>query len=237
MKIICSICARGGSEGLKNKNIKFMNGKPLIVWSIEQALRSKYIDKVIISTDSKDIADIAIKAGADVPELRPKKLSGNNVEKFLVMKYIFDLACKFYNKQFEYLIDLDCTNPLRDTSDIDSMIEFFTVNKKKGDMILTTAEARKNPFFNLLIKNTNGHLDICLKDKKNVIRRQDAPSVLEHVASIYIMKNEYLKKSNSLFEGKVLGYDIGQEKSFDVDNEFDWEIISYLMRKKNVYKK
>ena len=236
MKIICSICARGGSEGVKNKNIKLMNGKPLIVWSIEQAFQSKFIDKVIISTDSEAISKIASKAGADVPSLRPENLSGNNVEKFLVMKHIFEVACKFYKKEFDYLIDLDCTNPLRDTLDIDQMLEYFHENRDLADMILTITEARKNPYFNLLERNPDGYLNVCIKDKDNIIRRQDAPSVLEHVASIYIMKSEYLKNSNSLFDGKVLGYDIGQEKSFDIDNKFDWDLISYLLRKKNAKK-
>jgi len=234
MKIICSICARGGSEGVKNKNIKHLHGKPLIVWSIEQALGSKFIDKVIVSTDSPQIASIAKKAGAIVPELRPIDLSGNAVEKFKVMKYIFETSCVFFQEDFEILLDLDCTNPLRESIDIDNLVESFLKEYNKNvDLMFTVCEARKNPYFNLLEKSIEGKLIVSKKLESNIIRRQDAPSVFEHVASIYAIKKEYLKTANSLLEGFAVGFDIGQEKSFDIDSEFDWEIIEYLMRKKN----
>ena len=234
MKIIGTICARGGSQGVKHKNIKCLNGKPLIVWSIEHALKSKYIQSVVVSTDSQKIAEISVNAGAVVPELRPLSLSGNAVEKFKVMKYVFDLSCKYFKVDFDLLVDLDCTNPLRNSIDIDNLIENFSRKiHDNSDLMFTVCDARKNPYFNLLEKNNDGRLEVSKKLNNNIIRRQDAPKVYEHVASIYAIRKKYLQKANSLLEGYAVGFDIGQEKSFDIDNDFDWKIIEFLMSKKN----
>ena len=124
-KILFSICARGGSKGLPNKNISDFMGKPLIAITIEQALKSSFCDDIYISTDSKEIAKTSIDYGAKFIELRPKKLADDHCSKFEVWKYHLDYVEDYLKTSFDYFFDLDCTCPLRPKGDIDNMISSF----------------------------------------------------------------------------------------------------------------
>lgn len=233
MKILCVIGARGGSKGLPGKNIRIIHGKPLIVWSIEQALSVKRIDKLIVSTDSKDIADIAQAAGAEVPFMRPHDLSGPEVGKFQIWQHALKECENHYDCNFDILVDLDCTNPLRDTWDIDNAIEQFIMSRKRSvDAVFTVCKARKNPYFNMVERDNNGALKMSKSLNNTVLCRQKAPEVFDHVASIYVLSSAYVKRSNHLLDGHAEGYDIGFEKSFDIDSSTDADIVEFLMKKK-----
>ena len=233
MTVLCVIGARGGSEGLPGKNIKLLLGKPLIVWTIEAALLTPEIDRVVISTDSKEIATISKKAGAQVPFIRPKELSGSEVGKFQVWKHALDQCEYYYDEEYEIYLDLDCTNPLRDVNDISNVIyQFRNSRKNKVDAIFSVCEARKNPYFNMLEKDRRGAMRMSKTKGQTVIARQNAPKVFEHVASIYAIDPVYIKKENHLLSGHAEGYDIGIEKSLDVDSNFDFCLVEYLMKKK-----
>jgi len=233
MTVLCVIGARGGSQGLPGKNIKDLLGKPLIAWTIEAALKTPEIDKVIVSTDSKEIASVARKFGAETPFFRPDYLSGSEVGKFDVWKHALQACEDYYNEEYEIFIDLDCTNPLRDPSDISNIIKQLRDSIVRGvDTVFTICEARKNPYFNLVEKLDDGSLGMSKTLGNTVIRRQDAPSVYEHVASIYAMLPKHIKKKDHLLSGYAEGYDIGFEKSLDVDSEFDFRLVEYLMKMK-----
>ena len=237
MSKLCVIGARGGSQGLPNKNIKKLLGIPLIEWSIKPALMIEEIDHAAVSTDSEEIAKISKNAGADVPFLRPKELAEPDVGKFDVFKYSLNAFEKFYNQSFSTYIDLDCTNPLRDLDDIKNCIQLFNKEKNNGiDGVFTTCNARKNPYFNLLEKNQRGYLEISKPLKQKILSRQKAPVVYEHVACIYVLSAEYVRISSHLLDGNMIGYDIGQRKSYDIDSEHDFEIIEFLMNQKNLEK-
>ena len=229
-KVLCVIGARGGSEGVPQKNIRNLLGKPLIAWSIEQALASKYVDRVIVSTDCLEIADIAIANGATVPFFRPFELSTSDVGKFSVFKHAIATCSQIYEEEFEVYLDLDCTNPLRTVSDIDNSIELFENAKALGaDGVFSVCEARKNPYFNLVEPDVDGFLDFSKRLSPPVVRRQDVPKVYEHVASIYVLDPAYVMSSSNLLDGRLIGYDIGQDKSIDIDSEFDFKLVEYLM--------
>lgn len=233
MKTICVISARGGSRGLPGKNIREMLGKPLIVWSIEQALATKEIDRVVVSTDSEAIAEIARAAGAETPFIRPDYLSSSEAGKFGVFKHALQACEDHYAETYDLYVDLDCTSPLRDVSDISACIAQFHKRKIHGvDGVFSICEARKNPYFNLLEADNEGALKICKKLPGTIVRRQDAPPVYEHVASIYTLSPDYIRKANYLLDGHTEGYDIGSEKSLDVDSDFDFLLIEYLMKRK-----
>ena len=231
MSIVCVISARGGSAGVKNKNIRIINGKPLIVWSIEQALLTPEIDEVFVSTDSSEIKKIALKHGAKVPFKRPKNLSNSTAPKFKVWKHALRKIEKLI-PDIECYVDLDCTSPLRDVSDITAAIYQYKRNKNKIDVVFSVCAARKNPYFNLVEKNESGYLRVSKPLKKRIIRRQDCPEVLEHVASIYVMSPEFIKSKENLDEGRSEGYKIDYEKSFDIDSELDFKIVSFLLADK-----
>lgn len=227
---VCVIGARGGSKGLKNKNIKQLLGKPLIAWSIETALQSKYIDEVYISTDCKDIAETAKRYGAKVEFMRPDELANDSAGKWEVWQHALSELNKLKDGNIDTYIDLDCTSPLRDVSDIDRAIELYETSKCDG--VFSVCEARKNPYFNVIEANSDGFFEMSKTLANPIVRRQDAPKVYEHVASIYVMGADYIKNGTGLLSGKTIGYDIGQEKCFDVDSELDFELVEYFMRKK-----
>jgi len=233
MSILCVIGARGGSQGLPNKNIRPLLGVPLIAWSIRQASQTPEIARVVVSTDSSAIADAARSAGADVPFMRPTELAGPAVGKFQVWQHALAACETHYRERYEAVVDLDCTNPLRDPADISAAIRQFRSGRARGvDAVFTICEARKNPYFNLVEPDTAGALRMSKSLGPTVVSRQAAPPVYEHVASIYVLDPDYLRHANHLLDGHAEGYDIGQAKSFDIDSEFDFRIIEMLMRDK-----
>ncbi|MDB2411933.1 acylneuraminate cytidylyltransferase family protein [Litoricolaceae bacterium] len=227
------IGARRGSQGLKSKNSKCMLGKPLIQWSIEQALQCGEIDKVFISTDDPDIADLAISLGCEVPGLRPGDLATSEVGKFQVWQHSL---CEFMNNECDIFVDLDCTSPLRDVSDITNAIKLYRDRDSTVDAVMSVAESRKNPYFNMVEERLDGTLMISkLENDKRFIRtRQTSPRVLDHVASIYVLDPGFIRRCSHLMEGRLIGYDIGVDKSFDIDSAFDFALVEFLMRRKHV---
>lgn len=234
MTILCVIGARGGSQGLPGKNIRPMLGKPLITWSIEQARAAPEISRVVVSTDSPAIAEVARAAGADVPFLRPAELSGPTVGKFQVWQHAIEACSGHFGETYEAYVDLDCTSPLRDAADISRAIAQFRAARPRGvDAVFSVCKARKNPYFNLVERNEQGALKVSKPLPGKVLARQTAPAVFEHVASVYVLAPDYLRSAQHLLDGFTEGYDIGEEKSLDVDSEFDFELIEYLMKRKH----
>lgn len=219
---------------MPGKNIRKLLGKPLIVWSIEQALQVEQIDRVIVSTDSLEIAEIARNAGAEVPFMRPAELAASDVGKFQVWQHALRAAEEHYDCCYDILVDLDCTNPLRDQWDIDNAINQFRSGRARGvDAVFSVCKARKNPYFNIVEKNDQGGMKISKEIDKRVVCRQGAPEVFDHVASIYVLARDYLKSASHLLDGHAEGYDIGEEKSFDIDSLLDARIVEFLMREKH----
>lgn len=226
---ICVIGARGGSKGVAGKNIRPLLGKPLIAWSIEQALQCPEIDRVVVSTDSPAIADAARQFGADVPFMRPAELANDAAGKWEVWQHALAACEAHYGETVALFVDLDCTSPLRDVDDISKAIAQFRASDV--DAVFTVCEARKNPYFNML-EVVDGYQRICKQLPKPIVRRQDAPKVYEHVASIYVLSPDYLRRGTGLLSGRTQGYDIGANKSLDIDSEFDFELIEYLMKRR-----
>lgn len=235
IKILCVISARGGSLGIKNKNIINFCGEPLITWSINQALKSKYISSVYISTDSLKIAKVAKKYGAKVLFLRKKRFSSKNSSKFLTWKNALFEIENHLNEKFDFFLDLDCTNPLRSSIDIDRFI-MYAKKLKNFDSLITIAKSRKNPYFNMIEKNKSGLLKVSKKLAKWPTSRQTAPIVYDQVASMYMLKTSYLRKSNSLYDGRVRGYILKDFQNFDIDSELDLEIITNIFKLKYLNK-
>ena len=144
-KFLAIIPARGGSKGLPGKNIKEICNKPLIAWSIEAGLKSKYLDEVSVSTDYESIANISKEYGANVPFLRPENLASDTATSFDAVKYSIDYYKNELGKEFDYIVLLEPTSPLREDSDIDNMIEKLIENKEKFDSIISMGEVHEHP--------------------------------------------------------------------------------------------
>lgn len=237
-KILCVIGARGGSQGVPGKNIRPLLGKPVIEWAIEKALRIPGIDRVVISTDSEEIAHISRQAGAEVPFIRPSNLALSNTGKFQVWQHALQACEIFYKTTYDLYIDIDCTNPLIETNDIKGALQFFLDLRKEArhpDAVFTVSEARRNPYFNLIEPNPEGLMKMSKSLKNNtIVARQLAPAVFEHIAGTYVLATKYLRSANHLLDGRAFGYQIPPERAFDIDSELDFKIIEFLLKSKKL---
>jgi len=227
--VLCTICARGGSKGVKNKNIKLLHGKPLIAYTIEQAIASKLFDNVVISTDSEQIAEAATQYGAEVFFKRDAHLSSDTAGKLDVIKDALLKSEEYYGKKYKYHVDLDATAPLRGVDDIVNAFQQFL--KHKNDNLITAMPSRRSPYFNLVELDDKGCVGLSKQLKTAVVRRQDAPKTFDMNASIYIWTRENLLKSDTLFSDKTGLYIMPEERSIDIDAELDFEFVEFLMRK------
>jgi CMP-N,N'-diacetyllegionaminic acid synthase len=231
MSVLCTICARGGSKGVKNKNIKELDGKPLIAYTIEQAKASGLFEHTVISTDSDDIATIAKAYGAEVFFKRSDEMSSDTAGKLDVIKDAFVRSEAYYSKQYDYLVDLDATAPLRSVDDVKNAFAQFL--QENNDNLITAMPSRRSPYFNMVEVSVDGKVTLSKKLDGSIVRRQDAPESYDMNASIYIWKREVLLGQKSLFLEKTGLYVMPEERSIDIDTELDFEFVEFLMRKRN----
>lgn len=227
MNILTVICARGGSKGVPLKNIREINGKPLISWTIEQALRIKKLNNIIVSSDSSKIIDIARSYGIDAPFVRPSYLSNDKAGKWEVWKHALIESESFFKTKFDLFIDLDCTCPLREDNNIYEAIDLF--NNEKVDGVISVCPSRKNPYFNI-VELTNNGLKISKPLPEFIKSRQEAPIVYDHVAALYVLDTNYIRSASNLFEGNVIPYDLGIKNGIDIDTEIDFNYVEYVLR-------
>ena len=226
MRVVCFICARKGSKGLRNKNIDNICGKPLIVWSIEQAKNSKLVDEIVVSTDCDNIASVSRDNGAKVYFMRPDHLSDDESGKWQVWQHAITEYQKITGNDMDIFLDLDCTSPLRNVSDIDNAINLYT--SSNVDVVFSICEAKKNPYFNM-VEYKNNILQLSKKLDSRIVRRQDAPKVYEHAASIYVISPNFLLKGTGLLDGNAIGYEMPNERCIDIDSNFDYRLVEFLM--------
>ena len=185
MRVLCTICGRGGSKGVKNKNLIKIKGKPLIYYSIKQAIRSKLFDEIVVSTDNLTIQKTAKRYGAKSWFLRSKSLSNDTAPKIPVIRDTLIKSEKHFNKVFDYIIDLDISSPLRNVLDIKDAFKKF-LNFKNANLF-SVYESKKNPYFNM-IEIKNNKINLLKKNTKIFSSRQSSPKVFSLNASIYIWK-------------------------------------------------
>jgi CMP-N-acetylneuraminic acid synthetase len=230
-KLTAFIFARGGSKGLPNKNIKILAGKPLIAWSIEQALSAEKISRVIVSTDSENIKKTALEYGAEVPFLRPASLASDESPEILSWRHAINYL-KENGENPEYLISIPATSPLRVPQDINDCID--ESERSRADVVLCATEAHRNPYFNMIKKLPNNSYTVVnpLSGLNGISRRQDAPQVFDITTVAYVAKTEHILKSEKLLSGKITAVLIPTERAIDIDTEYDFEIADFLMKKR-----
>lgn len=228
-KVLCTICARGGSKGVKGKNVRDLLGKPLISYSIEQALKSKLFDHVVVSSDSELIMDISKEYGADVFFKRSEDLSTDQAGKLQVIRDAFVRSEEFYQTKFDYLVDLDATSPLRSIDDI--INSFNQLIKDKNENLITAMPARRSPYFNLIELDNNNKVSLSKELKNPIVRRQDSPKCFDMNASIYVWKRDTILNSNSIFLETTGLYVMPENRSIDIDTELDFKFVEYIMNR------
>ena len=225
-KTFAFIFARGGSKEIKNKNIKIFNSKPLIYYSINIAKKNKLIDEVFVSSDSKKILNIASKLGAKIIK-RPKELSNDLSKEVHAWHHAIDYLEK-KKIYFDNFISLPTTSPLRINNDINRSIKKI----KKNNIVVGITKSSKHPYFNMLKKNSNNHVEPFL-NKKFFFNRQEMSQAYDLTTLIYASSKKQVKKiKNSIWESKIDYINIPKERSIDIDTKFDFKIAEILYKKK-----
>ncbi|MBU4491743.1 MAG: acylneuraminate cytidylyltransferase family protein [Euryarchaeota archaeon] len=222
--VVCVIPARGGSKGLPGKNIKMFCGKPLIAHTIEQARQSKYIDRVIVSTEDEIIAQISLKYGAEVPFIRPMELAGDSSSTVDVLLHAINWLEDKEQYFFDILVLLHATTPMRNVEDIDNCISLLV--EENADNVFSVAEAHRNPYFNMVEEGSDGFVRLVKEGCFST--RQAAPKVYDMNASIYVWWKNVLKEGKEIFTKKTKAYVMPKKRSIDIDDDLDFRIAEYL---------
>lgn len=225
MSIICTICARSNSQGLKNKNFLKIKRKSLIRHTIDLAVKSNLFDIIAVSVDKKNI-DLGKKIKKIMYINRPKKLAGNNSKKIDAIRHAVKICENKKKIKFKYVCDLDVSSPLRNYEDIKNSLNKF--KREKSFNLITATESKKNPYFNQIeIKNKKVKL---VKKKNKIYNRQQAPITYDMNASIYLWKRDFLFKSYNLFNKKTSVYLMPAERSIDIDSNLDFKFVKFLLK-------
>lgn len=230
MKRICTVCARGGSKGVPDKNVRLIDGLPLIAHSLLQARTSGLFSHLAVSSDSDRILAIAAEAGADILVKRPEALATDQAPKLPAIRHCVEESERISGDRFDTVVDLDATSPLRLPADIETAVALF----EAGDAInlITGAPSRRSPYFNLVELDPAGYA--CLvKDGLGITRRQDAPRCFDMNASIYVWSRESLFGYDTILTEKTLFYEMPEERSIDIDSSLDFDFVEFIMSRRN----
>lgn len=235
MKGLITICARGGSKGIPGKNIKVINGKPLIQYSIEVAvqLADNYDIDIILSTDSDEIKDVVerLNLPIDTSYTRPDFLASDTAGKLDAITDAKAYSEKKSSKTYDFVMDLDVTSPLRTSEDLLSSIELL-FNNDKALNLFSVSPANRNPYFNMVEEKEDGFVSLCKKGA--FLTRQSAPKVYDMNASYYIFKKAFFDDNHAtVITDKSLVYEV-PHLCFDLDHPIDFEFMTFLMEQKKL---
>lgn len=229
MKGLIAICARGGSKGVPKKNIKKVNGIPLIVYTI--IIAKKFAQQnnctIVLSTDSQEIKDVAKKHGLLSNYIRPVYLSTDEISKIYAIKDILIYSEKENSIGYDYVLDLDVSSPLRTLEDLTNAFQLFTKNTDCLNLF-SVSNAHKNPYFNMVEENNRRYFDLC-KKLNTISSRQTAPKVYELNASFYFYKRSFFNLDTlKVINNKSLIYE-QPHISFDIDEQIDFDFFKFLI--------
>lgn len=227
-KILALIPARGGSKGLPGKNIRPLCGRPLIVWTIEKAKRSKYLDMVLVSTDSREIAEISKAAGAHAPFLRPAKLATDKASTYDAIYHALDFLEKHEAQKFDYVVLLEPTSPLREDDDIDRMLMQLISNSVEFDSIISVGEVDEHPS---IVKRLNGpNLEPFCPDLPQTTRRQDNEPAYFPYGVAYIAKTDVLLSEKTFYTKRSTYFKIKKYQNIEIDDIYGFLCVENIMK-------
>ena len=230
MSIVAFIFARGGSKGLPGKNIRPLGGKPLIAWSIEHARAVPRIERVIVSTDSDEIAKVARQYGAEVPFMRPEELARDDSPEWLAWRHALNYMVEAEGRLPELMVSIPATAPLRLPLDIENCLDEY--EKGKADMVISVTDAHCSPYFNMVKENTDGTVALVIPPSTTLTRRQDAPIVYDMTTVAYVVKPEFVLTHQSHFEGRVCAVHVPLERAIDIDTLMDFKMAEFFLSQK-----
>ena len=227
MNAVGLICARGGSKGVPGKNTRLLAGKPLIAWSIEQALAVSRVTRVIVSTDSPEIAEVAARAGAEVPVVRPAELAQDRSAEWLVWRHALAFLKETTGDYPDALLVPSATAPLRSVGDLDRCLDEFSAGL--ADVVVTVTDAHRSPYFNQVRQDEDGFSHLVIAPTTRMNRRQDVPAVFDMTTVGYVSDPRFVMAADGIFDGRVRQVLIPADRAIDIDTPLDFKIAEVLM--------
>lgn len=222
------IFARGGSKGIPGKNIRPLGGRPLIAWSIDTALESRMIERVVVSTDDPEIAAIARDCGAETPFLRPAELARDDSPEWLAWRH----AITALPDQVGMFVSLSPTAPLRSVEDVERCIEM--ASQDDCDIAITVTPAGRSPWFNMVVRTPDGACRLVNRSAEVFHNRQQAPEVFDMTTVAYAARPAFILDAGDIFEGRVKAVVVPRERAVDIDTELDMKFAEFLLSQRDI---
>lgn len=226
--VLAVVPARGGSKGLPKKNIRQLCGKPLISWTIEQALGSRYIDSVVVSTDCEQIASISKAHGARVPFLRPKELATDFSRTYDAVEHCITFLQFNNSESYDYIALLEPTSPLREAEDIDNMLEMLVSKHQHFDSIVSIGEVDEHP--SIMLRILNNRLVPYCESLERTSRRQDNEPAFFPYGLAYIVKTATLLDEQQFFTKRCTYYKIKRYQNYEIDDIYGFLAVENIMK-------
>jgi NAD(P)-dependent dehydrogenase (short-subunit alcohol dehydrogenase family)/CMP-N-acetylneuraminic acid synthetase len=231
VKRLCTICARGGSKGVPNKNLRLLMGKPLIAHSIAQARQSGLFERVAVSSDSSTILAVAKEFGADDLIDRPPEMAMDSAAKIPAIRHALDSVERCHGTSYDILVDLDVTSPLRLPQDVCGAVALL--EKSGASSVITGAPSHRSPYFNLVEANADGTVALAKQLSASPQRRQDVPPTFDMNASIYVWNTRAFRADPKVFYPDTRLFEMPADRSLDIDSELDFDFVDMLWRRRH----
>ncbi|NKB55271.1 MAG: flagellar modification protein B [Alphaproteobacteria bacterium] len=224
---LCTVCARGGSKGVPGKNIRMIAGRPLFAWTLDCAKAVGLFDRIVVSSDDPDILSLGDRLGADLCLRRRDELASDRAGKVPVIVDAVERAQVHFTHEFDVIVDLDVTSPLRHESDILGAVDMM--RSTGATNVITGTPSRRSPYFNMVERDEDGSIRLVKTGLRDTLRRQDAPVCYDMNASVYVWDRErFLNNPKVFYEDTVL-YEMPEERSIDIDTELDFFLVEALL--------
>jgi N,N'-diacetyl-8-epilegionaminate cytidylyltransferase len=221
------ICARGGSKGVPRKNIRVLGGIPLMAWSIKAARGCEPIDRIVVSTEDAEIADVGRLFGAEVPFLRPAELAQDDSPEWLSWHHALETLYTLEGYRPDYLITLSPTSPFRSVADICRSLELIETGQ--ADIVISVKEAARSPYFNMVELDDQGFARLFKETTPRITRRQAAPPVYDMTTVVYAANVGFILGASHIFDGRVQTVLIPEIRALDIDTELDFKFAEFLV--------
>lgn len=226
-EVISLITARGGSKSMPRKNILPLAGKPLIAWTIEAARSSRFLSRVLVSTDDPEIAEVAAGWGAEIPFMRPAELAGDTTPHVLVVEHAIRWLEEAEGSRPEYVLMLQPTSPLRTAEDIDGVITF--AREREAIAVVSVSPMDRHPYLSKRIL-ADGTLAEFVTSDIAYLRRQDLPPAYALNGALYLNRSDSLLRDHTFVPPGALGYVMPPERSLDVDTPWDFHLVEMILQ-------
>lgn len=225
--IVGAICARGGSKGVPRKNLRLLDGEPLLVHAIRCARACPSLDRVVVSTDDEEMAEVARRHGAEVPFLRPPALAQDDTPKWLVFRHLVESWEQQTGETVRALIDLDTGVPLRQPADVEGCVQQLLT--RDADVVVTAYEAERNPYFNMAEIEADGRARISKPTGAPITRRQAVPGVYSLSPSVFAIRRSALWDFEHWSQSRFEVFVVPRERALDIDTELDFQFVQFLL--------